>query len=246
MTSAEAKREAEEELKRINNQFEKLKKHFESDHKSGSGCRCQPAAAGPPPPNSQSSAGSRSTSNNSSSPSEDQKRREEEATRKRNADREKKAAEEAAAKRAAEAARNAQEKEESAEDTLKGEALRRDEALRWKCTMAAGAAFILLIAYCWIGCAARDLVHTIGKQWDEFRQQFKPKDPPLQDPPSYTHDFPEYIPPYERPPTGNITSWRQYFEDITGQQEIEERKYRENPQQNSDWPFAPPAPPPGS
>jgi curved DNA-binding protein CbpA len=44
MTNPEAKREAEEELKKINNMFERLKKHFETEHTSGPGCRCKPAA----------------------------------------------------------------------------------------------------------------------------------------------------------------------------------------------------------
>jgi len=71
MSSADAKREAEEELKKINNNFEKLKKHFESDHKSGPSCRCQPAAAGPPPNSSQNkSANQNNNSSSSSGPSE--------------------------------------------------------------------------------------------------------------------------------------------------------------------------------
>ena len=49
MTNVDAKREVEEELKKINLMFERLKKHFNTDHKSGPSCRCQAAAAGPPP-----------------------------------------------------------------------------------------------------------------------------------------------------------------------------------------------------
>lgn len=52
MTNADAKQDAEEELKAINESFEKLKKHFEVEHKPGASCRCQPSAAGPPPNNS--------------------------------------------------------------------------------------------------------------------------------------------------------------------------------------------------
>ncbi len=111
MSSADAKREAEEELKKINNMFEKLKKHFETEHKSGPSCRCQPAVAGPPPNNSHNSAGSQEADSKSSTgPTEaERKRQEEEATRKRTEERQKKAAEEEAIRRATEAAQRAQQ-----------------------------------------------------------------------------------------------------------------------------------------
>lgn len=35
MTNADGKREAEEELKKMNNYFDKLKKHFDGQNKSG-------------------------------------------------------------------------------------------------------------------------------------------------------------------------------------------------------------------
>ncbi len=66
MTKPDAKKEAEEELKKINQNFEKLKKHFESKHQSGPSCRCQPAAAGPPPNHANGAGGSGSTGRNGS------------------------------------------------------------------------------------------------------------------------------------------------------------------------------------
>ena len=45
MNNEEARREAEEELKKINDAFEKLKKHFDSQHVNGPRCSCQPSAA---------------------------------------------------------------------------------------------------------------------------------------------------------------------------------------------------------
>lgn len=229
MTSAEAKHEAEEELKRINNQFEKLKKHFESDHKSGSSCRCQPAAAGPPPPGSQHTTGGRSGPK-SSGPSEEQRKQEEESTRRRNAERERRAAEDAAARKAAEAAQKANEKQQAAEDAVNGEAARKDEALRWKCARIVGIVFIGLIAYCWLGCLGRDITHGIGRQWEDFQAWLSPKQ--QESPPTPQSQFPEppiqpYIPPYERPPNGNIISWRQYIEDATQQNEDKRQKERE-------------------
>lgn len=237
MSSADAKREAEEELKKINNTFEKLKKHFESEHKSGPSCRCQPAVAGPPPNSSQNkSANQNNNSSSSSGPSEaERKRQEEEASRKRTAEREKKEAEEEAARRAAQAAQTAQQKQQAADEAIQNEALRKEEVLRWKCSLVVAVTFVALIGYCWVGCAARELVHWTGKQWDDFQSQFKTKEenpsPPSFAPP---HPLPiePYIPPYERYPVRNPTSWRQQIEDLTDQKE-----------QDSTWPFAPPAPP---
>lgn len=233
MTNTDAKREAEEELKRINNSFEKLKKHFENEHKSGPSCRCQPAPAGPPPPGSQNASGSRG-STKSSGPTEEQRRQEEEATRKRNAERERKAAEEAATRGAAEAAQKAHEKQQAAEDAINSEAARKEEALRWKCTAAVGLTFILLIAYCWVGCAARDLTHWTGKQWENLQDQFKPKPqaPPPMEIPSYVPEQPNqsyepYIPPYERFPGGNPSSWRQFHDEQEQRRKAAEEKQRQ-------------------
>lgn len=240
MTSADAKREAEEELKKVNNMYEKLKNHFENEHTSGPSCRCKPAAAGPPSNNSQTKTTNQQTKSSSSSgPSEaERKRQEEEATRKRTAERERQAAEAEAAQRATEAAQRAQQKYQAAEDAIRSESERKEEVLRWKCTLAVGLTFIALIGYCWIGCAARDLVHWTGKQWDNFQSQFKPRQENPSAPPSYSPQAPSqpiepYIPPYEQYPERNPNSWRQHIEDITNAKE-----------QDSSWPFAPPAPPP--
>jgi hypothetical protein len=219
MYSADAKREAEEELKKINNTFEKLKKHFESEHKSGPSCRCQPAAAGPPPSSSQNtSANQNKNSSSSSGPSEaERKRQEEEASRKRTAEREKKEAEEETARRAAEATQRTQQKQKAADEAIKNEALRKEEVLRWKCTLVIAVTFLALIGYCWVGCAARDLVHWTGKQWDDFQSQFKPHNEqpgiPTYPSPESNPPLQRYIPPYERDPYRNPTSWRQSYDN---------------------------------
>ncbi len=94
MTNAEGKKEAEEELKKINNNFDKLKKHFDAEHKSGPSCRCQPAAAGPPPNSSQNAAYQKNNSKSTSSQSDaDRKRQQEEAARRRSEERQRKMAE---------------------------------------------------------------------------------------------------------------------------------------------------------
>ncbi len=45
MPTPEGRRTAEEELKQINNAFDCIKKHFESDHRQGQVCQCQPGAS---------------------------------------------------------------------------------------------------------------------------------------------------------------------------------------------------------
>lgn len=47
MPTPEGRRTAEEELKQINNAFDCLKKHFETDHRQGPACECQPTASNP-------------------------------------------------------------------------------------------------------------------------------------------------------------------------------------------------------
>lgn len=75
MSSADAKREAEEELKSINSMFEKLQKHFQNEHTSGPRCRCQPAAAGPPPNNYHNSTGNKKNGPKASSGSTEAERK---------------------------------------------------------------------------------------------------------------------------------------------------------------------------
>jgi hypothetical protein len=238
MSSSDAKREAEEELKKINNVFEKLKKHFENEHTSGPGCRCKPAAAGPPPNSHSTNTNQNTGPKTSSGPSEaERKRQEEEATRKRTEERQRQAAAAEAAQRAAEAAQRGQQKHQATEDAIKSESERKDETLRWKCSLAVGATFISLICYCWVGCTTRDLVHWTGKQWDDLQSQFKPKQEPS--PLSYepTQQYEPCIPPYEKFPGGNQDSWKQFQDDL------QQRRWIKKEQESSPVFGDPQAPP---
>lgn len=270
MTNADAKRDAEEELKRINNNYEKLRKHFESEHRSGPSCRCQPAAAGPPPHNAHQS--SNQNANSQSGAHADRKWQEEQAARKRAEEQQRQAAEaeaarkapeearqrdqerqrkeaaEAAARRAAEAAQRAQEKQRAAEEAVKSESTRKEEVLRWKCSRLIGVAFIGLIAYCWLGCAARDVTHEIGRQWDNFQSwlNHKQQSPPVDPSTPQIQPVQPYVPPYERVPVSNGTSFRQMIEDAVQRREELRRNQTMPDQSEPTWPFAPPAPPPDS
>ncbi|MBK9145155.1 MAG: hypothetical protein IPM23_21900 [Candidatus Melainabacteria bacterium] len=122
-----------------------------------------------------------SQKNHRSGPSEaERRRREEEQTRRRTAERERRQAQEEAARQAAEAARRAEENRQAAEEAVNSEEVRKQEELRWRCSAAVAVVFAGLVLYCWLGCAVRDAGRAIGKQWDQFQEQFKPKPAPVK------------------------------------------------------------------
>jgi flagellar biosynthesis GTPase FlhF len=249
MTNADAKQDAEEELKIINASFEKIKKHFESEHKSGANCRCQPSAAGPPPnDNSHNTNNSRKADQQSTEQSDAEKKKtQEEATQRRTEERRKREAEEETARRAAEAAQHAKDKQQAAEDAMKSQSERKEEVLRWKLTRVVGVAFITLIAYCWLGCMARDVIRGAERQWEDFLSPRKEAPPIMHSSRTSKPQIQPYIPPFERPPTGIITSWKQYIDDITEEKNGELRNAQDRIEElDYTWPFAPPAPPPNN
>ena len=65
MTTDKDRKVAEEELKNINNAFDCIKKHFQSGHRQGPNCECQPEAIGNTA-NSQTGGQTRSDTNTSS------------------------------------------------------------------------------------------------------------------------------------------------------------------------------------
>ncbi|MFN8552528.1 MAG: DnaJ domain-containing protein [Candidatus Obscuribacterales bacterium] len=235
MTNAEAKKEAEEELKKINNMFEKLKKHFESEHPSGPSCRCKPAAAaGPPPNHSQGSASNQKTGPKSSGPTEaERQRQEEEATRKRTEERQRQAAEAEAAQRAAEKPH----KERSRSSRQQKTQSNPNPSERRKCS--GGSVLSQSESHSshsshTVGSDAQrgDLVHWTGKQWDDFQAQFKPKQeapaaPHSDAPQEPSQPYEPYIPPYERFPGGNPSSWRQFHDEQEQRRKAAEEKQRQ-------------------
>lgn len=179
MAGAYAKREAEEELKQINNSFEILNRHFQNGHVLGPNCRCQPAAAGPPPKSSGNS--STSQDRNSRSQQTDQtKRQQDQEAERRAQERRRRAAEAEAARRASEAAKRAYQNQSAAEDAISAEVLRKDEERRWRCALAILITFALLIGYCWLGCTARELARSAERGWQQFQEKLKPLQPTLQ------------------------------------------------------------------
>lgn len=169
MNNEEARREAEEELKKINDAFEKLKKHFDSQHTSDSRCSCQPGAASNT--NSYHSNPNQGSSRTRSSKAEDWekvKREAEAAAKKRSEERARQQAEERTRREAEKAARRAKEFQTTVNEALEDQVLWKEERRRWKVALGLLIIFVGLIGFCWLGCGARTISKTIETHWENM------------------------------------------------------------------------------
>lgn len=213
MNSDDARREAEEELKRINDAFEKLKKHFDSQHVAGTGCSCQPGAA-------RDTSASRSNTEQRSSQAgssrakewEKAKKEAEAAAKKRSDDRARQQAEENIRRAAEQAAKRASEFQTTVNEALNNEALWKEERIRWKVALGLLIVFSGLVGFCWLGCGARALASSIETQWKEIFDSSQRKAPKEEqrEQPRTIRIYNEYCPhhhthrrnqEYRRPPT---------------------------------------------
>jgi curved DNA-binding protein CbpA len=240
MQNEAGRREAEEELKRINHAYDILKSHFENGHTATASCTCRPTATSGQHTDYQGASGSGTSSGNHGTNSKD-KTSEEEA-RRRHEERCRKAEEEAR-RSAPEAARKADEQWHAAEasnraaqDALKQAQALKEEKLRWKVAMAAGAALALLLGFAFLGVAARNLVGDIQRQWNNQSPQTEsvpnPQPPPpvsSGNPPAADDPDNPYIPWQYRFPGGNPTSWRKFMD-----QEERKQHQREDEQRKQD------------
>ncbi len=170
MPTPDGRRNSEEELKQINNAFDCIKKHFESDHRQGPGCMCQPTPANNQQTGSahyQNASNSHSGGNGqaagnqgASNPGAHQRQKttyeywaeqeaRAEAERRRRAE---EAAHEAALKEMLEKARRAAETEAAAKAAAAAKAKAQntntpctEEQLRWKLAAAVAAIFVFLL-----------------------------------------------------------------------------------------------------
>lgn len=178
MNNEEARREAEEELKKINNAFDNLKKHFDSQHTIEPGCSCQPiAASNTSSSHSNSNPGSSRTRSSKAEAWEKAKREAEAAAKKRSEERARQQAEEQAQRETEQAARRAAEFQTTVNEALDNEALWKEERLRWRFAAGLFLTFFALIGFCWLGCGARALSKNIEKQWKQITAPPKKKSP---------------------------------------------------------------------
>jgi hypothetical protein len=213
----DGKKDAEEELKQINNAKDDLKSHFEKNHKTSGPCACKPSAAGSTQHTYQS--GARSGQGPGPGPGKrkttQETNREEAEAQRRSKERQQKAAEEAAEKErqrqaaAASATATQQTTQQAAEQTK----LLDDERLRWKVSLCIGAAWIALSLFGWIGTSAKAMWHDFSWKWERDHPSHSDSSsggsnigsglstPPVTQP---------YVAPYNQAPSQNSSSSTQW------------------------------------
>jgi curved DNA-binding protein CbpA len=206
--SAEGKKDAEEELKKINNAKDDLKKHFENSHKTSGPCACKPSPGGSTQSSNQGTArsgqgpgpgpGKRKTTQETN--------REEAEAQRRSREREARAAAEAAEKeRQRREAANAQAPQQTAQQAVDQAKLLEDERLRWKVTVCLGAAWIGLSLFGWVGMSLKSWWHDVSWKWQNSGSSSSGSSNNTSPQPTQ-----QYIPPYQQAPTQNNspTQWQ--------------------------------------
>ncbi len=192
--TADGKKEAEEELKKINNAKDDLKNHFEKDHRASGPCSCKPN------PGSTSQAGQ---SSGQTGPGPGRRRTTQETDNEEaEAERRSKAREQQAATEESQARRQKQAESAPAQPTAQQEAdyakLREDERLRWKVSVCLGIAWIALSLFGFVGTGLKAWWHDFAWKWE---RDHAPKQQSSQAPqPSSS-----YVPPYQQSPNVNRT-----------------------------------------
>ncbi len=235
MQNNEGRYEAEEELKRINHAFDTLKKHFECPHRTGATCDCQPDPAG-----SYQHGSTASGAQSGRTGSDAHQRDYEEDARQRHEERRRKAEEEARQAAAEQAARQQQAAADAStratEEAVKQEQALREEKLRWRLAMAAGAVLVFMLAFGFIGVAAKSLINNIQHQLDNHHPQSTHATDSLPSSTTGTASTPAtddpdhpFIPLQYRFRGGNPASWRKFMDDDTRkQQQREEEQHKQD------------------
>jgi curved DNA-binding protein CbpA len=192
--TADGKKEAEEELKQINNAKDDLKHHFENEHKASRPCPCKP-------PGSPSQAG-KGSSHTGPGPgrrrtTQETDNEEAEAERRSKTREQQAAAEEAEKKRQKQAAENPQPAQPTAQQEADQAKLREDERLRWKVSLCLGAAWVALSLFGFVGTGLKAWWHDFSWKWEHDHA------PQQQRPQPQTNN--SYVPPYQQSPNNNTT-----------------------------------------
>lgn len=199
---AEAKAEAEEEMKKINNARDDLKKHFASNHKATGYCACRPGAATDKP---RARAGTGQAPGPGKRRTTQENNTEEAEARRRNDERARRAAEDEAAAKAKQAAANAQRatSEQSAQSALEQTKLAADEKLRWKISIGIIVAWVCLNAFGAFSMNAKSWWHDFSWKWE---RDHAPTPPAQINPQTST---PDTVSPYNKFPGGGQNTWQQ-------------------------------------
>lgn len=193
--TADGKKEAEEELKQINNAKDDLKNHFENDHKASGPCACKP-------PGNPSQAG-KGSSHTGPGPgrrrtTQETDNEETEAEQRSKAREQQAAAEEAEKRRQKQAAESPQSAQPTAQQAADRTKLLEDERLRWKVSLCLGAAWIALSLFGFVGTGLKAWWHDFSWKWERDHAPKQQSSPPPQ-----TNNT--YVPPYQQSPNVNRT-----------------------------------------
>jgi curved DNA-binding protein CbpA len=226
----EHKEFAEEELKKINNAKDLLTKHFGNGggHRT-TGCECQPEAA------KASAGGSKSSSGASAGPgpnyhrskTADEKYQEEQAAKKRDADRKAREEQEANAKRAQEEYQQ-KSAQQSMEAAMQQQKSLQDEKLRWQISIGLIVAFIALEVFGCMAMGAKQWWHDVTWKWQNEHSDSGTKTPDIGTNTGTDTSTSPYIPPYDRTPGGNTTTWQQEQEQRDKEQKEREKKQHDD------------------
>ncbi len=168
----DGKKDAEEELKKINNANDVLKKHFDSGHRL-SGCECQQAAT---------ASGGANQQRHGPGPGQHKRPNDGEAeARRRDADRRSKAAAEEASRKATEQQPKSQQQPTPQEHyqyaQRQQEELKRNK-IRWQIAAGEAALFIAICLLGNVGFGVKGWWHDFSYQWERDHQ------PPAQTQPN--------------------------------------------------------------
>lgn len=214
--TAEGKQDAEEELKRINDAKDKLFAHFEKNHKDSGSCACrdQPGTAQGAQSTNRSSQGSGAGPGPGKRRTTQENDREEAEAKKRNEERARKAAAEAAERdrQAREAASAAAAHKQTVEDALTQQKRLQEEGLRWKLAIGLCAAWVALSFYGWAGTGLKEWWHDVTWKWERDHPS-TPTPDTNQPNPDQSSGGNTYIPPYERVPGQNQSTWQQQHDE---------------------------------
>lgn len=194
--TADGKKEAEEELKKINNAKDDLKNHFEKDHKASGSCPCKPSAG------STSQAGQ---SSGQTGPGPGRRRttqetdnEEAEAERRSKAREQQAAAEESETRRQKQASGSAEPVYQSAQEEADQAKRIADERLRWKVSICLGVAWLALSLFGFVGTGLKAWWHDFAWKWERDHS-------PQQQSSQAPQPSSSYVPPYQRAPNVNRT-----------------------------------------
>lgn len=173
MPNDAGKREAEEELKEINDAWDRLKNHFEKHHREDSGCGCQPPEA--------STRGYRQSNTDSQSANGRSDKTKQQQERDAQHKQERRQTEDPPPqtgphKRQEQNRTDGAATHGSTRGAQQEQGL-RDERLRWKATQAIGAAFVVVLCFGWVGLAVKEFAVNIEHQWSTVLRSVFPVQP---------------------------------------------------------------------